>query len=362
MFRYSILLVTFLIFHGFIQKSFSQNSEELIKKIDALEKKIAEQQHNFDKLEKQIDDLAWQNRLGDIAYVDKVYITGPPLAKIKNPNAVGANNPVKFWNYVFVPRNIDRNKKYPLIILPHGGVHSNFSTYYTHIVRELIAQGYIVSAPEYRGSTGYGKSFYEMIDYGGREVGDTDASREYMVENYPFVDKNRVGLIGWSHGGMITLMCLFEYPEKYKVGFAGVPVSDLIMRFGYHGEDYLKYFDADYHIGKSPLENTEEYKKRSPVFHAEKLLTPLMINTNTNDDDVFAIEVMNLINALKAEGKKFEYDVYKDMPGGHSFERIDIRSAREIRWKTYEFLAKYLEPPNKFKSLSELEIIAYPGR
>lgn len=246
--------------------------------------------------------------------------------------------------------------------MPHGGVHSNFTTYYTHIVRELIAQGYVVASPDYRGSTGYGKKFYELIDYGGREIGDTDAAREYMLENYPYLDKDRVGLIGWSHGGLITLMCLFEYPQHYKVGFAGVPVSDLILRMGYRGIDYLQYFSADYHIGKTPLENTEEYRKRSPVTHASKLRTPVLINTNTNDDDVFAIEVISLINALKAEGKKFEYYIYKDLPGGHSFDRLDTRQAREIRFKTYQFLAKYLNPPNSVKSLSELEKVAYPGR
>ncbi len=331
-------------------------------KIEELEKKLMEKQHNFDRIEKQIDDLMWYQRLGDIAYVDKVFITGPPPSNIKNPDAVGANNPVRFWNYVFIPRSIDRNKSYPLLILPHGGVHSNFTTYYTHIVRELIAQGYAVAAPDYRGSTGYGKKFYELIDYGGREIGDTDAAREYMIENYPYLDKDRVGLIGWSHGGLIALMCLFEFPQHYKVGFAGVPVSDLILRVGYRGVDYLQYFSAQHHIGKTPLENTEEYRKRSPVTHAAKLRTPVLINTNTNDDDVFAIEVINLINALKAEGKKFEYNIYKDLPGGHSFDRLDTRQAREIRFKTYQFLAKYLNPPNTIKSLSELEKIAYPGR
>lgn len=342
--------------------SVKSQDEGLSAKIEELENKIKEQQHIFDRIEKQIDDLLWFQRLGDIAYVDKVFITGPPPSNVKNPDAVGANNPVRFWNYVFIPRNIDRNKTYPLLILPHGGVHSNFTTYYTHIVRELIAQGYVVASPDYRGSTGYGKKFYELIDYGGREIGDTDAAREYMLENYPYLDKDRVGLIGWSHGGLITLMCLFEYPQHYKVGFAGIPVSDLILRMGYRGVDYLQYFSADHHIGKTPLENTEEYRKRSPVTHAAKLRTPVLINTNTNDDDVFAIEVISMINALKAEGKKFEYDIYKDLPGGHSFDRLDTRQAREIRFKTYQFLSKYLNPPNTVKSLSELEKVAYTGR
>jgi len=224
-----------------------------------------------------------------------------------------------------------------------------------------MVQGYIVIAPEYRGSTGYGKKFYELIDYGGEEIGDTDAARQFMIDNYPFVDKDRVGVFGWSHGGLIAMMCLYFYPEHYKVGFAGVPVSDLIMRIGYWGEKYEKYFSADYHIGATVAENPQEYKRRSPVTYAHKLQTPVLIHTNTNDDDVYAIEVIALINALKAENKDFVYDIYEDLPGGHGFDRIDTQLARQIRFKTYKFIAAWLNPPKKFKSVKDLEFAAYPG-
>jgi len=345
----------------FLSSLYIQAQEPIEKRMEEFEKTLKDYRHTFDKLEKMIDDVLWFQRLGDIAIVDKVFIYGPPSGNIKNPEAVGAENPVRFWSYVYIPKDIDVSKKYPLIVFPHGGVHSNFSTYYTHIVRELMAQQYIVVAPEYRGSTGYGKKFYELIDYGGREIGDTDAARAYMIDNYSFVDAKRVGAFGWSHGGLIALMCLFDYPENYKVGFAGVPVSDLIMRMGYRGQKYEDYFSADYHIGKTVLENTEAYMRRSPAYNAHKLKTPVLIHTNTNDDDVFAIEVMSLINALKAEGKKFEYDVYKDLPGGHSFDRLDTKQAREIRFKTYKFLEKYLNPPVKFKTVKDLEKAAYSG-
>jgi dipeptidyl aminopeptidase/acylaminoacyl peptidase len=154
-----------------------------------------------------------------------------------------------------------------------------------------------------------------------------------MVENYSFVDKNRVGVVGWSHGGLIGLMSVFQYPENYSVCFAGVPVSDLVTRMGYRGESYHKLFSADYHIGKSVLDNVEEYRRRSPVWNVEKLKTPLLIHTNTNDDDVHIMEVELLIRSLKAEGKKFEYEIYKDIPGGHSFNIIDTKHARETRLK-----------------------------
>ncbi len=313
----------------------------------------------LDQLAKAIDDVLWYDRVGDVANIDKIFIVGPPPAKVKNPTAMGAKNPVKFWCYVFIPQKLDRAKKYPLLILPHGGVHADFTTYHTHIVRELMAQGYIVAAPEYRGSTGYGRAFYEQIDYGGLEIDDNHAARDHMVQNYGIVDASRVGIIGWSHGGLISLMEVFAHPDDYKVAFAGVPVSDLVQRMGYYTDTYRALFSASYHIGKTANEDVQEYRRRSPVNHVEKLQTPLLIHTNTNDDDVNVLEVEHLIEALKAAGKKFEYEIFKDIPGGHSFDRIDTRTAKEIRLKIYKFLAGYLKPPQPFASIEDLEKAGY---
>ncbi len=338
---------------------YSQDPDDLNKKVDRLIQENNSLNHRLDELQKQVDDGLWFNRLGDVAFIDKVFIYGPAPANVDNPTATGARNPLKFWTYVFIPKNIDPSKKYPLLVLPHGGVHGDFTTYHTHIVREMIAQGYIVVAPEYRGSTGYGEGFWRRIDYGGLENEDVYASRNYMVENYDFVDASRVGIIGWSHGGMIALHNIFEHPRDYACAFAGVPVSDLISRYGYSTDDYRELYHADYHVGKTPRENIEEYRRRSPAWQAHKLQTPLLIHTNTNDDDVFVLEVEHLIKSLKAEGKKFDYEIFKEMPGGHSFDRIDTKAARAIRVKIYKFLASHLNPPRPIKSVEDINKAAY---
>lgn len=132
-------------------------------------------------------------------------------------------------------------------------------------MKEILALSYVVAAPKYRGNTGYGKSFYESIDYGGLEIEDCDAVRKFMIESYEFVDKDRVGIVVWSHGGLISLMTVFGHPNDYKVCFAGVPVSDLIARMDYKDDSYRKLFLADYHIGKIAEEDVKKYKRRSPV-------------------------------------------------------------------------------------------------
>ena len=125
-------------------------------------------------------------------------------------------------------------------------------------------------------------------------------------------------------------MNIFEHPKDYKVAYAGVPVSDLVARMGYKTEGYRRLYSADYHIGKSAYEDVEEYRRRSPAWNAHKLQTPLLIHTNTNDADVNVLEVEHLIKSLKAEGKKFEYKIYEDAPGGHSFNRLGYETGQGV--------------------------------
>ena len=338
----------------------SNAQEDAGSEVDDLKAMEERLKHRFDVLNKKIDDVIWFERVGNVAFIDKVYMTGPPLKDEENPTAQGAGNPVKFWAYVFIPKDIDPSKKYPLLVFPHGGVHSNLSTYYTHIIRELMYQKYIVVAAEYRGSTGYGRDHYRKIDYGGLEIDDVGASRQYMIDNYDFVDAGKVGIIGWSHGGLIALHNIFEHPKDYEVAFAGVPVSDLIARMGYKTQQYRDLYSVDYHIGKSAYEDVEEYRRRSPAWQVHKFQnTPLLIHTNTNDADVNVLEVEHLINALKAEGKKFDFEIFEDIPGGHSFDRTDKMIAKEIRVKIYKHLARHLNPERTIKSTDDVNRASY---
>lgn len=297
-----------------------------------------------DQVLKAIDDLQWRLKLGDIAEVDKVAYTSLPPRNNPNPTAPGAGNPLIVHAYTFIPKKLDRTRKHPLLVMIHGGIHSNFSSESAHIVRELLEQGYSIISTDYRGSTGYGQNYYQQVDYGGREVDDVYTGKEWMLETYSFLDPKRVGILGWSHGGLITLMNIFQHPEAFAAAYAGVPVSDLVLRLGYQTDGYRAQYSAPYHIGKTVREDIKEYERRSPISHVSKLQTPLLIHSNTNDEDVNVLEVTRLITALKAEGKKFESKIYQDAPGGHAFNRLDTKLARDSRQEMYQFLAKYLKP------------------
>ncbi len=298
------------------------------------------ERHRFDVLERKLESLMWSEQVGDIAKIDTVRYTSKPN-RTKNPTGQGAGNPLIIPAYTFVPKSLG-TKKAPLIIFVHQGIHAQFDTMDAHIVRELLEQGYVIVAPDYRGSTGYGAGFYNQIDYGGTEIDDTYEGRNWAVENMPNVDPERVGIIGWSHGGYHALLNIFRWPDAYKVAYAGVPVSDLVQRMGYKTQSYRDTFAS--FIGKQASEDPMEYRRRSPVYHADKLATPLLIHANTNDEDVNVMEVEHLITALKAAGKKFDYKIYENAPGGHVFNRLDTRLAKESRQEIYTFLAGYLKP------------------
>jgi dipeptidyl aminopeptidase/acylaminoacyl peptidase len=334
-------------------KVMSVREEDIDKIAEAVVKKLlsdkSDLMHWYLSMNKTADDALMQLKLKNVAHVDKVVLTGQPSQYQPNPTAQGAGNRVIFSSYTFTPKDAMEGEKCPLIVLPHGGVHSSFGSATSNIIRELMLQGYVVIAPEYRGSTGYGKDFYELIDYGGLETEDCLVARDYMVENCELVDPKRVGIIGWSHGGLNTVWSAFKYPESYRVAYACVPVSDIIARMGYKTDDYREIFAAPYHIGKTAYENVAEYKRRSPAWNAVKLKIPLLIHSTENDQDVNFLEVRHLIEALIAAGnepgKDFWYKIYPPTPAAHTFNRTDERFALSVRGEVYDFLSKYLNPP-----------------
>lgn len=291
-----------------------------------------------DHIAKLADDVIWRQELGDSAEVRTFRYTGLP-------KGTGRGNPMILYAYSFIPKRLDRTKKAPMVVMIHGGVHASHISggpaNAANITRELIEQGYVVVAPDYRGSTGYGPAYAKAIDYGGRENDDVLGARNWMIETYPFIDPARVGLMAWSHGGMIALFNIFLHPEAYACAYAGEPVSDLLER-----RKYLKTMPATIaeSAGEDAAKDDEEYRRRSPVAYAAKLSKPLLVHGNTNDETVHVSEVRNLVAALQAAGRDFQYKIYEAAPGGHHFNRIDTALARESRAEIYAFLRKYLKP------------------
>lgn len=260
--------------------------------------------------------------------------------------------------YLFQPLQKRGARGHAAMVWVHGGVHSNWSIEMFPFVREAVERGYVIIAPEYRGSTGYGAAHYNAIDYGGKEVDDVAGAVTYLA-TLPHVDQERIGVMGWSHGGFITAHLLFRDQHPFKAGAAMVPVTNLIFRLGFKGPGYQRSFSTQAGIRGLPHEKREEYVKRSPLYQVENLKVPMLVHVATNDTDVNYEEDQQMVWKLEAlKPDLTETKIYVDPPpgdagGGHTFnrrvndetlEREDTPEQRDSWNRTWTFFEWNLRP------------------
>jgi dipeptidyl aminopeptidase/acylaminoacyl peptidase len=269
--------------------------------------------------------------------------------------------------YLFAPVNKGA-KKHAALVWVHGGVHGDWNADLYPFVVEAVKRGYVILAPDYRGSTGYGDEWMKKIDYGGKEVDDVLSSVDYL-KTLPYVDMNKLGIMGWSHGGFITSHILFRDENPFKAGAAIVPVTNLVFRLSDHGPGYARDYAAEEGIQGLPFERScgpnhdrdciDIYLDRSPVFHAENLKVPMLVHVATNDCDVYFREDQQMVYTLRAlKPTLAETKIYKDPPPGragcgHTFsrrvnpetlEREDSPEQIDSWNRTWAFFARNLKP------------------
>jgi dipeptidyl aminopeptidase/acylaminoacyl peptidase len=225
--------------------------------------------------------------------------------------------------FVFQPLRTRGPRAHAAIVWVHENIRGHFYEHYIPYIREATARGFVVIAPEYRGSVGYGRRFYDAIDYGGAEVTDVVTAARVLASRYPIVEPSRIGVIGWSHGGLITLLSVFRNPSTFRAAAAIVPVTNLFHRLARKGvERQRRAIDPQNRFGGTPWERPEAYRERSPLFHVDRLQIPLLVHVAENDEDVTIDEAMQLVDALRARKPTFaEIHVYRNPPGGHTFDR-----------------------------------------
>jgi Xaa-Pro dipeptidase len=261
--------------------------------------------------------------------------------------------------YVFAPLVSRGARAHAAMVWVHGGVHGNWDQNYLPFLIEATQRGYVVVAPEYRGSTGYGAAFHNAIDYGGRELDDVEDAVDFLQRRAE-VDPARIGIMGWSHGGYITALLLMRGERaRFVAGAAIVPVTNLVFRLSYKGPSYQRSFATQEALRGLPFEQRQEYIRRSPYYHVDALARPLLVHAATNDTDVDFVEGQMLIDALRARKPELaETKVYVDpAPGpasqGHTFSRRVNRTsllredspAQIDSWNlTWDFFARHLRP------------------
>lgn len=225
--------------------------------------------------------------------------------------------------FVFRPLNPAGPHAYRAIVWVHENIRGHLYEHYIPYIREATARGFVVIAPEYRGSIGYGKAFYDAIDYGGTEVDDVTTAVSELQAHYPEADPSRIAIVGWSHGGMIALLSIFRQQTLFKAAVAMVPVANLFHRLAWKGVDrQRRLIDPQNRFGGLPNEKPAVYRERSPLFQVDRLQIPLLVHVADNDTDVNIEEGMQLVDALRARKPDLaDTKVYSAPPGGHLFDR-----------------------------------------
>ena len=184
--------------------------------------------------------------------------------------------------YLFQPLVKKGPREHAALVWVHGGVHGNWGLTMFPFVKEAVERGYVVIAPDYRGSIGYGEAYHKEIDYGGYEVDDVMSAAGYLA-TLPHVDPARLGIMGWSHGGYITLLSMFREKHPFAAGAAIVPVTNLMFRLSLKGPSYQWDFATQKRIQGLPFEKPDIYIARSPLYHVDKLQVPVLVHVATND-------------------------------------------------------------------------------
>src|SRR5262245_25227519 len=157
--------------------------------------------------------------------------------------------------FVFRPLQTAEGKSRPALVWVHENIGGHLYEHYIPYIREATAKGYVVIAPEYRGSIGYGKALYDAIDYGGAEVDDVMTAVDVLKKRYAEVDPSRVGIIGWSHGGMIALLAAARNAPIFRATAAIAPVTNLFQRLAWKGVDrHRDVIDPANRLGGAPSE------------------------------------------------------------------------------------------------------------
>jgi dipeptidyl aminopeptidase/acylaminoacyl peptidase len=246
--------------------------------------------------------------------------------------------------YVFTPAaGIPPGERRPGLLVVHGGFHGNFEWRFFNLIVAAVGEGYAVIFPEYRGSTGYGEGIFEN-DYGTTDVADVLAAADYLATK-EYVNPARMGILGHSRGGMITVRLMQKHPKRFQAGVQISALLDFVAYMSYKPDSRRNQIAKEKTFGgKLPAQNLPAYLDISPINFVPDIEAPLLNLATTGDKIVpVSINTQRLVDLLRAHGKVHEAHVYDYAPGGHSFLFADSAEARDCFKRSFDWLGKYLK-------------------
>jgi dipeptidyl aminopeptidase/acylaminoacyl peptidase len=243
--------------------------------------------------------------------------------------------------WVLRPVGFDPARRYPSLLWIHGGPHREFADLYSHEFQVYAGAGYAVVYTNPRGSHGYGEAFSRAVvgDWGGVDFADIMAGLDEALRRYPFIDPERLGVIGISYGGYMTSWAV-SHTNRFKAACSEGAINDIAAHFG--NSDIGHIWTAAEH-GAYPWENMPWYLERSPLTHARHIETPLLIIHAENDLRCPIDQAERMFATLKRLRKEV---VFVRVPGeGHSFAVFGTPRHRLQRYRyILDWFGRYLSP------------------
>jgi dipeptidyl aminopeptidase/acylaminoacyl peptidase len=241
----------------------------------------------------------------------------------------------------YEPKEASPTNKVPAVVMVHGGPGGQTTRGYSAMVQYLVNHGYAVLGINNRGSSGYGKSFFTADDgkHGREPLWDCVEAKTYLAGS-GVIDPERIGIMGGSYGGYMTLAAMAFRPEAFKVGIDIFGVSNWLRTLESIPPYWETFRKALYLEIGDPVKDKDFLIATSPLFHAKEIRKPLLVIQGKNDPRVIKPESDEIVEAVKKNGVPVEYVVFDDEGHGFSKKKNQI----EANQKMLEFLDKYLKP------------------
>ena len=257
-----------------------------------------------------------------------IKITSNLNSKI-NPSNLVEGNIIRYESFdglkipaiFYKPKNATKEEKVPALVWVHGGPGGQSRIGYRPLIQYLVNNGYAILAVNNRGSSGYGKTFYSLDDknHGEDDLKDC-AWGKYWLQKQEYIDTEKIGIIGGSYGGFMTMAAMTFMPEEFKVGVNIYGVTNWVRTL----RSIPAYWESSRNqlyreMGNPYTKDSVRLYNISPLFHAKNIKNPIMVLQGANDPRVLQIESDEMVKAARDSGTYVEYVLFED--AGHGFAK-----------------------------------------
>jgi len=250
----------------------------------------------------------------------------------------------------YLPHQASKDNKVPAMVWVHGGPGGQTRQGFSSLMQFMVNQGYAVLAVNNRGSSGYGKTFYQMDDknHGEKDLQDCIEGKNWLADQ-PEINGDKIGIIGGSYGGYMTMAALTYAPEEFDLGVNLFGVTNWMRTLKSIPPYWESFRESLYlELGDPFSADSVRLKRISPLFHTEKVTKPLIVLQGSQDPRVLQVESDEIVEGVRKNGVPVEYVLFEDE--GHGFVK------KENQIEAYSRIVSFLDKHLKNNDISDGEI------